>query len=458
MMERRVSIGAETIKTIFKDAINDSLVYQGGGALLDGDNLFSKVNTGVGSSLPRLFTSFSLGDHKEWNKAFEKARVGDPTALSVVGHPDAGTHPVSKELLSFYGTAGKKGAEALEQYEAAPWGWPREAIKAATLALLTNGFLKAKDASNASLTTKQIEASQFTKTLFQAETTQVPLKDKLAVVGVLKKVGITCTADETANKSALLALKLNDLRVKAGGEAPLPLPPATALLQEIEKVSGNDQVAVIAAKRTEIIAAIDAWTATAAKIESKTAGWGLALELLAYAKPLPSSTNWQAERDSIVAQRALLEPSDPVGLLKSKLEGALRAALTQAAAEYSQAYAEELRALNENADWQSLTEAQRQGLLASHDIASEFRLDTGSTEAIVKALKSCDLARWADRIAALSGRFNSLRSDASKLLQPTAVHIKLPSCVLPDEAAVRAWVKGVETKLLEAVKTNPVRV
>lgn len=458
MMERRVSISAETIKTIFKDAINDSLVYQGGGALLDGDTLFSKVTIGIGSSLPRLFTNFSLGDHKEWNKAFEKARVGDPTALSVVGHPDASTHPVSKELLSFYGTAGKKGAEAQERYEAPPYGWPREAIKAATLALLTNGFLKAKDASNASLTTKQIEANQFTKTLFQAETTQVSVKDKLAVVGVLKKVGITCTAEEAANKSALLALKLHELRVKAGGDAPRPLLPGTTLVQEIEKVSGNDQVAMIAAKRTEIIAAIDEWTATAAKIESKISGWGLALELLAYARPLPSSTNWQAERDAIVAQRALLEPSDPVGLLKSKLESALRAALIQAAAEYSQAYSDELRALNETADWQTLPEAQRQGLLAAHDIASEFRLDTDSTEAIVKALKSCDLARWADRIAALSGRFNSLRSEASKLLQPKAVHIKLPSGVLPDEAAVRAWVKGVEAKLLEAVKTNPVRV
>jgi hypothetical protein len=206
MMERRASIGAETIETVLADAISDALVYQGGGAPVDGDDIFTKVSAGVSSALPRLFTGFSQADHKEWNKAFEKARTGDPTALSIVGHADAGTHPVSKELLSFYGTAGKKGADAQETYEAAPYGWPREAIKAATLALLTNGFLKAKDASNTALTAKQIETNQFTKTLFQAETTQVPLKDKLAVVGILKKVGIVCTADDTSNKSALLGV------------------------------------------------------------------------------------------------------------------------------------------------------------------------------------------------------------------------------------------------------------
>lgn len=458
MMERRASIGAETIETILTDALGDALVYQGGGAPIDGDDLLTKVSAGVSSSLPRLFTSFSQADHKEWNKAFEKARTGDPTALSVVGHADASTHPVCKELLSFYGTAGKKGADAQEVYEGAPYGWPREAIKASTLALLTNGFLKAKDASNASLTAKQIETNQFTKTLFQAETTQVPMKDKLAVVGVLKKVGITCTADDTSNKSALLALKLHELRIKAGGEAPRPVLPAATLIQEIEKVSGNDQVAVIAAKRVEIVAAIDGWTDTASKIDQKMAAWGLTLDLLGYAQPLPASQEWQVERDAIVAQRALLEPSDPVGLLKTKLEGALRAAIVQAANAYGQEYARELQALEGSPDWQKLTTAQQQTLMDSAGMPVSFHPDTSSTDAIVKELKSCDLNRWNDRNAALGGRFATIQAEASKLLQPKAVHIKLPSGVLQDERAVREWLAFAEAKLLDAVKTNPVRV
>ncbi len=458
MMERRASIGAQSIETILTDAISDALVYQGGGAPLDGEDLFTKVTTGVQSSLPRLFTNFSQADHKDWNKAFEKARTGDPTALSVVGHADVATHPVCKELLSFYGTTGKKGAEAQELYEGAPYGWPREAIKASTLALLTNGFLKAKDASNASLSAKQIETNQFTKTLFQAETTQVPLKDKLAVVGVLKKVGISCTADDAANKSALLALKMHDLRTKAGGDAPRPIVPVATLILEIEKVSGNDQVAVIAAKRGDIVSAIDGWTDTANRIDQKIAGWSLTLEILAYARPLPESPDWQAERDSIVAQRALLEPSDPVGLLKTKLESALRAAIVQAANTYRQEYAQELSALEASADWQKLTPEQQQTLMDSAGMPVSFDPDTSSTEALVRELKSCDLNRWSDRNAALGGRFAALQTEASRLLQPKAVHVKLPSGVLQDESAVKAWLTDVESKLLAAVKTNPVRV
>lgn len=458
MMERRASIGAQTIETILTDAIDDALVYQGGGAPIDGDSLLAKVNSGVDASLVRLFTNFSQADHKDWNKAFEKARTGDLTALSVVGYADAVTHPVCKELLSFYGTSGKKGADAQELYEAAPYGWPREAIRAATLTLLSNGYLRAKDASNAALTAKQIETNQFTKTLFQTETTQVSVKDKLAVVGILKKVGITCTPDDAANKSALLALKLHDLRIMAGGDAPRPIAPASTLIQEIEKVSGNEQVVVIAAKRVEIAAAIEGWTGSAAKIDRKIPGWSLTQELLSYAKPLPSSPDWQAERDAIVAQRALLEPSDPVGLLKTKLESALRAAIVQAANAYQHKYAKELQALEDSTDWKKLSSTQQQSLMDAAGIAASFRIDTSSTEALGKELKSCDLNRWNDRNAALSGRFADLQAEASKLLQPKAVHVKLPAGVLQDEAAVREWLAFAEAKLLEAVKTNPVRV
>lgn len=458
MMERRVSIASETIDTILVDSISDAVIYSGGGALLDGDDLLAKATAGVSASLPRLYLHFAQADQKDWNKAFDKARAGDPTALAVVGHQDVSTHPVCKELLSFYGTAGKKGADAQETYEAAPYGWPREAIKAATLALLTNGFLKAKDANNASLVAKQIETNQFTKVMFQAETTQVPLKDKLAVVGVLKKVGIDCTADDAAVKATLLALKLHDLRVKAGGDAPRPAAPAPTLIQDIEKVSGNDQVAVIAAKRVEIFAAIDLWTDIAAKIERKTAGWGLAQELLRFSQPLPAIADWQAERDAIVVQRALLDSSDPVGLLKTKLENALRAAIIQAANTYNDAYASELEALEDSADWQKLTVAQQQELMGNTGLQSAYTTDTSSTEAIVRELKSCDLNRWNDRSDALTGRFAGLQADASNLLQPKAVYIKLPSGVLQDEPAVRAWLADAEAKLLAAVKTNPVRV
>lgn len=458
MMERRASIASESIDTILNDAIGDALVYAGGGASIDGDDLLTKATAGVSSSVPRLFKNFSQADQKDWNKAFDKARTGDPTALTVVGHSDASTHPVCKELLSFYGTAGKKGADALEIYEGAPYGWPREAIKAATLALLTNGFLKAKDANNASLLAKQIESNQFTKVLFQSETTQVLHKDKLAVVGVLKKVGIDCTTDDAVNKSTLLAVKLSDLRIRAGGDAPRPLADAPTLIQEVEMVSGNDQVVVIAAKRLEIVAAIDKWTETASKIERKLPAWGLTLDLLAFAKPLPGFAEWQAERDAIVAQRALLEKADPVGLLKTKLEGALRAGLIHSAKDYEAAYASQFQQLSASTDWKKLTEAQQKKLLDAADVPATYSVDTSSTEAVVKALKACDLHRWKDRIDALTARFSALEVEAAKLVQPKAVLVKLPTGVLQDEAAVKEWLKYAEVTLLEAVKTNPVRV
>jgi hypothetical protein len=230
------------------------------------------------------------------------------------------------------------------------------------------------------------------------------------------------------------------------------------LIKEIEKVSGNDQVAVIAAKRPEIVAAIEGWAGIATKIEHKLHAWNLTQELLAYAKPLPQFPEWDAERDAILSQRALLATPDPVSLLNAKLDAALRTGINQAAKDYEGAYTRELQALEDSADWTKLTPAQRQGLLVAAGMRESYAVDTSSTEAIVKELKSCDLSWWEARIEALTGKFASLRTEAAKLIQPKAVLVKLPGGVLQDEAAVHAWVAAIEAKLLEAVKTSPVRV
>ena len=51
-------------------------------------------------------------------------------------------HPVSAAVLSAIGS-GKKGKEIREQFENAPYGWPRDAIDGVLITLHTSGHVRA---------------------------------------------------------------------------------------------------------------------------------------------------------------------------------------------------------------------------------------------------------------------------------------------------------------------------
>jgi hypothetical protein len=459
MMERRLATAKETVARILAEAVADAVVHSGGGAVIEGDDLFAKVQKGIADSLPRLYSRFNVADQKEWGRAESKARSGDTDALKVIGHTgDVNTHPVCKELLDYYGTTGKKGAEAQDKYEAAPYGWPRDAIQAATLVLLANGFLKARDASNNFLTAKQIERNQFTKTTFQCEHVQVTVKDKMAVMSALKTVGIQCSPGEELSKAALLGPKLHEMRMRAGGEAPRPVLPPKSLIEDIEKASGNAQLVAIAARHKEIVDTYAAWSETARQIEAKSGPWQTLQDLLQFAQPLPQAAEWNSARDAIVEQRALLLSPDPVNAVRVKVEAALREALNGAANEYATEYAAEMETLQSSSDWQALTEAQRKEVIAAGDAPASYAVDTSSVDAILRELRQCDLKRWRDRIEALPNRFEKMRQRAAKLLEPTVVTVFLPRRVLRSEKEVRQWLAEVEKQLLDDVKKNPVQV
>lgn len=459
MMERRLAAARETISRILDEASADAVVHAGGGAPIDGQDLFAKVEKAIANSLPRLYSKFSLADHKEWAKAEAKARTGDTDALKLVGHTgDVDKHPVCKELLSYYGTAGRKGADAQSKYEAAPYGWPRDAIQAATLALVANGFLKARDASNTYLTAKQIERNQFTKTTFLCEQVQVSAKEKLAVMSALKKVGIPCNPGEEASKAALLGPKLHELRMGAGGAAPRPQHPPKDLIEAIEKLSGNEQLVEIAKRHQEVSDTTAAWAELARKIAAREPGWNTLQDLLQHAQTLADAPTWKSERDSIETQRALLVSPDPVAVLRAKVESELRNALNAFAKTYAENFAAEMTTLEASRDWKALTDAQRQEVLGVAGIAARYDVGTGSVEAILSELRQCDLQRWQDRIEALPGRFAKMRQHAAKLLAPTVVSVNLPRGVLRTEEEVKQWLAEAERRLLDAVKANPVQV
>ena len=76
-------------------------------------------------SLDRLFPQFRDADDNRWNSVINRAKNKDANALQAVDHKDnPDKHPVCAAVLSAIGS-GKKGKEIREQFENAPYGWPR---------------------------------------------------------------------------------------------------------------------------------------------------------------------------------------------------------------------------------------------------------------------------------------------------------------------------------------------
>jgi len=459
MMEGKKESAELRIDTIITRALADAKVFSGGGAELDADTLGEKLRAAVNQSLPRLYPHYSKADNKEWSKVLEKSREGVADAIKLVGHTgDPDKHPVCAELIAYIGTAGKKGADIQERYEGAYYGWPRDAIQGALMALLANNVLKAKDAQGTGLTAKQLDRNQITKTFFQTEQDKVSVSDRIAARSVLKKAGIECNSGEESVKVGLLGAALHQMRMSAGGDPPLPALPDHALIASVESTSGNAQVLEISQRKTELERAIEDWKALATSIKAKLPGWNQLTTLLAHAEGLDGADLLRAEALAIETNRALLQNPNPVATLLQKVTDALRQALNGAVTGYTAEFSRLYTVLSSDDSWTRLDESKQSALLATNGLDGTAKADTASSESIITELARCDLNRWQDRIAALAGRFEAVHKAAAKLVEPEAVAVTLPRRILKSAPEVKAWLTEVEVQLLEAVKTHPVQL
>ena len=125
----------------------------------------AKLETGGAASLARLFPRFPEGDHRAWQAAFKRAREGSGQPFAVLGWDGkVAEHPVSKRVLDVVGT-GARGTQVRRTLEAAPYGWPRDAVDATLVALHRNGHLKA-ERNGRPVATAELDQTAIAKTRF----------------------------------------------------------------------------------------------------------------------------------------------------------------------------------------------------------------------------------------------------------------------------------------------------
>lgn len=444
------------IKEFLEEAFSGARVFQSGGNEIAGGDLQENVLAAAENALQRLYPQFHLADHSGWEKVYARAKQGSPDALTAVGDDGEPTrNPVCRAILEFIG-GGNRGADIRSHFEAAPFGWSRDAVDGALQVLLVASIIRAHEERGKVVDAKELERKAVGKAFFKVETPGPTTAQRIQIRKLFQKVGCLARPNEELMMVPQFMQRMSELAARAGGEAPRPAEPDTSRLDEIRRTGGNELLLGLFSFRDELDLAIDQWADLAARIEANWPNWAALQELLKHAGSLKAAEEARGQTEVIKRQRMLLaEPNLVKPLLKS-LEDALRSDFCLQQKRYSDELQEGMHDLKADLYWQQLNEEKQASILRDCDITEAPRPALGTYDELVAAIKRYPLAGWGDRIDALSGRFARAREMAARALEPQMQTVHIPRRTLKTEQDIDAWVKEVSDQLKSALDRGPV--
>lgn len=451
-MHSRVQEGEDRLTALFGTIIAKGRVFQGGGNELTTSSLRSGVEAAGKHALARLFPKFGVADNPNWDKVISKARDGAPDALASVGWTgEVPANPVCKELLARTSGAGTKGSELHRQLAESPYGWSKDAVDGAVLALLANGNTRATQDGHPVSGTKELPRTHVGKSTFYKEDEPPRTTERMAVRGVLAEAKVAYTTGQEAAAISGLLQHLVDLARRAGGPAPLPEAPDVAHIQGLEAQGGNQQFRAVAQVAEQLRQDIAVWSAADEQCATREASWAKLNRLLEHAAGLEGIDDIRSQRDAIRESRLLLDDPDPVSPLVAQLCAALRDAVNTAVEAVRAAHAHELEKLEASAEWQQIEPESRPGLLEQAGLTPVESSSVAADDDLLKALDSTPLSGWMERQQALPAKVAAVRAAAAQKLEPKSVFVKPASATIRTESDVDAYLSALREVLMSHV-------
>ncbi len=456
-METRLTQADNSLRSLVAEVIDGAKVYQGGGSERLEASLLDKVKEAANASLDRLFYDFKDADDHRWSKVIERARKGAEHPLEVLDYNGkTEDHPVCSATLSFVGS-GKKGKDVRAHFSHPPYGWSRDAVDAALIALFGTGHLRATT-NGTSLKPGQLDQAKVSSTDFRVENATIDTRQRLKLRKLFQTAGVASKPNEEAIAAGEFLSKLSELARGAGGEAPLPERPDTSHLVDIQSLAGNEHLVGIFNRHDELLKNIEDWSKKRDLAEKRLPAYRRLQSLVRHSEGLDAAAEAQPQIDAITANRSLLDATDPVPDLAKALADALRAALASAEKHYSETYDSELVRLEAAESWQKIDQSDRDRILNGLHIAKVTKGATGTEQEVLESVERTSLDAWRTRTAALPQLFGDARIQADKLIEPKTRHVKLSSATLRTAEEVRVWAAKTEQELLDQLKQGPIVV
>ena len=456
-METRRTHAENAQMALVAEIINGAKVFQGGGNERLELSLSEKTTEAANASLDRLFHRFGDADDHRWPKVIEHARGGAEHPLEALEYSGkTEKHAVCSAVLESVGS-GTKGKEVRSQFSGPPYGWPRDAIDAALISLFEAGHLRAST-NGVALKPRGLDQGKVANADFRVESATIDTRQRLKLRGLFQAAGVDCKPNEESEATGRLLKKLEALAREAGGDAPLPGRPDTRHLSELQSLAGNEQLLGALGLHDEILANLEDWTQAARLAEKRLPAFQRLQSLARHADGLEAGKDAKPQIEAIIADRRLLDASDPVPGLAANLTNALRTALAESQERYDETYGEELKRLEETESWQRIEQTDRDAIFPRLHIAKASTGATGSEQEVLESLERISLDGWRTSIAALPSLFAQARAVADRLVEPKIRHVKLQSPTLRTPEDVNAWIKKTEQDLLKQVEQGPISI
>lgn len=454
-METRAKSADHRASTLTDEILQGARVLLGGGEEIQRSALADGVRDAAAAALARLFPHFDDGDDARWEKVMQQVKGGAGAPLDAVGHTgDPTTNPVIAALLKETQTS-RKGSDVRALFCGKGYGWPKETVDGALMVLCAHGLATANHQGKP-VAAKELNLQNIGPTVFRAELKVVPAKVKIELKKLFQDAGIHTKQNEESQAAATFLDRLRELAGRAGDEAPAPARPSTALVEQLQALAGNEQLLAIHAEAKTLTANREAWSKAADAIAQRLPRWRDLQRLASHADGLAQYESVRDEMAAIAHARRLLDTPDPLPPLRQALASALRAELQRLAGEYTAAYTTSISELQADTAWQAITAAQRDSLLAQHQLTPIGTQSVGTDSELLSALDKRSLESLATIRDALPGRFAAARAAAAKLAEPSARPVKLKSATLRTLADLDAWLDGARVQLEAELARGPV--
>jgi hypothetical protein len=429
--------------TIVREIAANARVFQGGGTEVEAPSpsggVGGALKRAIDNAVLRMFPQFHIADQAGWPRVRDLAKSASPTPFSAVGHQgEANDQPVAKAVLAQVAPSGTRGLEIQKTFGAPPYGWSKDAIDGALLALAATDHVECR--LNGVVTApKAIQQNSIGTVEFRRQTVRATVSQRMAVRALAQELGIKLQGQDDQDLPSMIARRLEEFADAAGGAPPLPGKPSVERLRELTAEVGPRLIIAFAEADAELRALWAEWVAAADDVAARTKQWETAERLLRHASQLPVYPQAAQTLTAIEEGRTLLEDPDPVGPVVSELCDSIRAALGEQWDVFNGARAKAITDLERSPDWQALDEAQRAAILSEAGLGDSTAPAMGSPDDLLRSLDLVPLNDWQYRTQAIPAQAGNALAKAAAAGEAQPVEVHAPRTVIRSTPELDAY-------------------